>query len=177
MSRLQAMTDHQNSHSPKNIPQRSSSSPPNRDTAARVSSPGPLAPLEYLQNQRRGSITDPSLHAASINSQLLRHQHQNASSVSHDSANKNPADPRPTSPYVFGNATSHIAENSPQLRKLLRSPSLDHDIPPSTKLNNERNISTVSENSVLEGKFCLLRSRGSYRACCRGLQKQRERKK
>ena len=24
----------------------------------------PLAPLEFLQNQRRGSITDPSLHAA-----------------------------------------------------------------------------------------------------------------
>ena len=26
-------------------------------------SPPPLAPLEYLQSQRRGSITDPSLHA------------------------------------------------------------------------------------------------------------------
>jgi hypothetical protein len=28
------------------------------------SSVPPLAPLEYLQNQQRGSITDPSLHVA-----------------------------------------------------------------------------------------------------------------
>jgi hypothetical protein len=27
----------------------------------------PLAPLEYLQNQRKGAITDPSLHAAGYN--------------------------------------------------------------------------------------------------------------
>lgn len=42
---------------------RSSSSP--EATPRNVRSPiGPLAPLEYLQTHRRGSITDPQLHAA-----------------------------------------------------------------------------------------------------------------
>ncbi|KAJ7433847.1 hypothetical protein B0H11DRAFT_2120611 [Mycena galericulata] len=74
----------------------------------------PLAPLEFLQNQRRGSITDPSLHATprqSINAQFFRHDKTNLS------------EPRPASPYVFGSAT-HAADNA-QLRKLLRSPSPD----------------------------------------------------
>ncbi|KAG6897446.1 hypothetical protein C0992_001446 [Termitomyces sp. T32_za158] len=43
-------------------------------------SPPPLAPLQYLQNQRRGSITDPSLHAAARQG-------------------------RAGSPFVFGSAT------------------------------------------------------------------------
>ncbi len=37
------------------------------DMPARHSPAPPLAPLEFLQNQRRGSITDPSLHAANLN--------------------------------------------------------------------------------------------------------------
>jgi hypothetical protein len=36
----------------------------NISTSRQHSSVPPLAPLEYLQNQPRGSITDPSLHAA-----------------------------------------------------------------------------------------------------------------
>ncbi|KAJ7180089.1 hypothetical protein C8R43DRAFT_971586 [Mycena crocata] len=79
---------------------------------SRHSPVAPLAPLEFLQNQRRGSITDPSLHATprqSINAQFFR---QDKSSLS---------EPRPVSPYVFGSAT-HAADNA-QLRKLLRSPS------------------------------------------------------
>ncbi|PFH52727.1 hypothetical protein AMATHDRAFT_188799 [Amanita thiersii Skay4041] len=39
------------------------------------------------------------------------------------------SDPRPSSPYVFGDATSHSAESNIQLRKLLRSPSLEHHDP------------------------------------------------
>ncbi|KAF5363699.1 hypothetical protein D9756_000622 [Leucocoprinus leucothites] len=50
---------------------RSSSSP--EATPRSVRSPmGPLAPLEYLQTQRRGSITDPQLHAAPNTSPHLR---------------------------------------------------------------------------------------------------------
>ncbi|OBZ76596.1 hypothetical protein A0H81_04064 [Grifola frondosa] len=44
-----------------NTPQNKTSSP--STTNIRYSPITPLAPLEYLQNQRRGSITDPSLHA------------------------------------------------------------------------------------------------------------------
>ncbi|KAJ7179132.1 hypothetical protein C8R46DRAFT_1072592 [Mycena filopes] len=84
--------------------------------------PSNLAPLEFLQNQRRGSITDPSLHALhaghpaprqnmNINSQFFRQDKSNLSE-------------RPASPYVFGSAT-HTADNT-HLRKLLRTPSPDH---------------------------------------------------
>ena len=60
-----------------------------------------LASLEFLQNQRRGSITDPSLHSFSSSKYMSR----------------------PSSPYVFGDAT---AEPSSHLRKLLHSPSSEH---------------------------------------------------
>ena len=88
-----------------------------------------LASLEYLQTQRRGSITDPSLHAAS--SKFYRHpadQHSSSSSSTlHESSSKHYLpDPRPSSPYVFGDATAHPVEPSSQLRKLLHSPSLEH---------------------------------------------------
>ncbi|KAJ6515892.1 hypothetical protein C8R45DRAFT_957989 [Mycena sanguinolenta] len=88
---------------------------PNNLPTNRNLSVAPLAPLEFLQNQRRGSITDPSLHATprqSINSQFFRQDKSNLQ------------EPRPASPYVFGSAT-HAADNT-QLRKLLRTPSPDH---------------------------------------------------
>ncbi|KAF9485351.1 hypothetical protein BDN70DRAFT_871385 [Pholiota conissans] len=103
---------------------------------ARHSPVAALASLEYLQTQRRGSITDPSLHTANnalkFNSPY-RHppdQHPSASassSTTHTSAPKHYlSDPRPSSPYVFGDATAHPVEPSSQLRKILHSPSLDH---------------------------------------------------
>lgn len=75
----------------------------------------PLAPLEYLQNQRRGSITDPSLHAASNqrptpNSQFFRQANDSSAG--------------PSSSYVFGDATA-IPNENPALRKILRSPSAE----------------------------------------------------
>ncbi|KAF8195888.1 hypothetical protein K438DRAFT_1919017 [Mycena galopus ATCC 62051] len=88
---------------------------PNNGPTNRHSSVAPLAPLEFLQNQRRGSITDPSLHATprqNINSQFFRQDKSNLQ------------EPRPASPYVFGSAT-HAADNT-HLRKLLRTPSPDH---------------------------------------------------
>lgn len=85
----------------------------------------PLAPLEYLQTHRRGSITDPSLHAAK-QSQNFRIPADLSSS---SSTSKDPRDePRPSSAYVFGDATPHVgATESPGLRKILRSPSSEHD--------------------------------------------------
>ncbi|KAJ7498920.1 hypothetical protein FB451DRAFT_16237 [Mycena latifolia] len=93
----------------------SHSQPNNGAPNNRHSPVAPLAPLEFLQNQRRGSITDPSLHATprqNINSQFFRHD-------------KSSSDPRPSSPYVFGSAT-HAADSA-QLRNLLRSPSPHSD--------------------------------------------------
>jgi hypothetical protein len=101
-------------------------------------SPPPLAPLLYLQTHRRGSITDPSLHAAPMNSSITLNTSyrqpfdqpgsasSGPSSARHDSSPKNHAsDPRPVSPYVFGDATPHLSDNSLQIRNLLRSPSVD----------------------------------------------------
>ena len=55
-----------------------------------------LPPLDHLQQHRRGSLTDPSLHS------LLG--------------------PRPAANYVFGDTEPK------QMRKILRSPSLDRDL-------------------------------------------------
>ncbi|KAJ3510991.1 hypothetical protein NLJ89_g4360 [Agrocybe chaxingu] len=94
----------------------------------------PSASLEYLQNQRRGSITDPSLHAAHISSGIKLNptyrldQLPAASSGPSSEVSSKPhlPDPRPSSPYVFGDATPHSTEHSSQLRKLLHSPSTEH---------------------------------------------------
>lgn len=102
-------------------------------------SPPPLAPLVYLQTHPRGSITDPSLHAAPMNSSVTLNTNYRqipldhlgsassaSSSAHHDSSPKNHlSDPRPVSTYVFGDATPHITDNSPQIRNLLRSPSIE----------------------------------------------------
>ncbi|KAF5370109.1 hypothetical protein D9758_001044 [Tetrapyrgos nigripes] len=85
----------------------------------------PLAPLEYLQTQRRGSITDPSLHAAK-HSQNFREPAAPTPSDPRDA-------PRPSSAYVFGDATPQT--ESPGLRKILRSPSSDLDV---ARPNSER---------------------------------------
>lgn len=131
-----------------------------KDLSSKHSPIAPLAPLEYLQNQRRGSITDPSLHAASTSSAMklninYRMQFDQPSSAvsgpsnQHDSNFKNHSlDFRPSSPYVFGDATVQ-SDPSQQLRKLLRSPSLDHgNQSPSSALSQGshdtlRNISGV----------------------------------
>lgn len=107
-----------------------------RDSAA-SKSPS-LASLEWLQNQRRGSITDPSLHAASnvpsnmkLNTAFRQQPEQSASASSapssahHDSAFRpHLPEPRPASPYVFGDATPQQPEHGSQIQihKLLRSP-------------------------------------------------------
>jgi hypothetical protein len=73
---------------------------PNSPLLAHSSVP-PLAPLEYLQNQRKGSITDPSLHAAGSNINAV---------------NKN--NPRPAPSFVFSDVTARNAEESiPKIRK------------------------------------------------------------
>ncbi|OCH94078.1 hypothetical protein OBBRIDRAFT_789607 [Obba rivulosa] len=107
-------------------------------TGSRHSPVTPLAPLEYLQNQRRGSITDPSLHAGPIPpshpatalnnlSSPFRHPEANPSatpSTSHEAPQHSPrAQPRPASPYKFGDASGDTS--NAHLRRLLRSPSTD----------------------------------------------------
>ncbi|EPQ59254.1 hypothetical protein GLOTRDRAFT_136174 [Gloeophyllum trabeum ATCC 11539] len=71
---------------------------------------GTLAPLEYLQNQRRGSITDPSLHAASPHLQPTvpsNSQDPNSGSPSPVTKSRNNSkERRPASPYTFGDATA-----------------------------------------------------------------------
>ncbi len=92
-------------------------SPPSKvESSFRQSPIAPLAPLEFLQTQRRGSITDPSLHAAKTTNLY------------------SPKDVlRPKSPFVFGEAS----QGSSQLRRLLRSPSLEGPSSASEKKKNE----------------------------------------
>ncbi|KAL1702296.1 hypothetical protein EV121DRAFT_262191 [Schizophyllum commune] len=65
----------------------------------------PLAPLEYLQNQRRGSITDPSLHAAGVTASP-KQAYQSIRYPDHSQSDpRNMSEPRPAPSYVFGDAT------------------------------------------------------------------------
>jgi hypothetical protein len=124
-----------------------------------------LASLEYLQTQRRGSITDPSLHAApttvKVNTSYRQHPDppgspsSGPSSAHHDStlkshmAESRSSDPRPSSPYVFGDATLPPADHNSHLRKLLHSPSSDHRPPPSLSHDSQehsRNMSGIALN-------------------------------
>lgn len=105
-----------------------------------------LPPLDYLQQHRRGSITDPSLHAASANS----------------SAGPRHIDgPRPAANYTFGDGggSTHNSEpSSKQMRKILRSPSaeweptkgiapLQTSLPPNggTKTTDHMNVDSSNE--------------------------------
>ncbi|KAJ3527529.1 hypothetical protein NMY22_g9751 [Coprinellus aureogranulatus] len=90
---------------------------------------------------QRGSITDPSLHAAPTAnphakpSAAFRQQPDQPTPASsapspgnNGSGFKTPlSEPRPASPYVFGDATPQSSDHGSQIRKLLRSPSSDHN--------------------------------------------------
>ncbi|KAG6873328.1 hypothetical protein C0995_000481, partial [Termitomyces sp. Mi166 len=107
---------------------KTSAEPPSRP------SPPPLAPLHYLQNQRRGSITDPSrrgsitdpsLHAIKLNTNYRPPPEQPSSASSPTSSAQH--DPRPASPYVFGDATPHGGAEM-QIRNLLRSSPVEQGV-------------------------------------------------
>ncbi|TBU32743.1 hypothetical protein BD311DRAFT_654011 [Dichomitus squalens] len=115
------------------------SSPSSSSRQAAVS---PLAPLEFLQNQRRGSITDPSLHAgpnpptyhagpsSGITSPFRRPDSPATSfpSSAPRESRRSFSHSRPLSPYKFGDASSQPNESpSANLRRLLRSPSAETD--------------------------------------------------
>lgn len=97
--------------------------------------PPGLAPLELLQSHRRGSITDPSLHASG-SSNVPTFPMKTTSSRLHERGERPPPlwegergemIEGPTSKFRFGDATpapKAVNENS-QLRKLLRSPTED----------------------------------------------------
>lgn len=133
---------------------------------ARASSPvPPLAPLAYLQNQRRGSITDPSLHAAHPGPKpSLSQFHRPHAPVASSGLYESYTDPRPSSPYVFGDATAQSSESNLQIRKLLRSPSLDREKVRSSSAKPERGSPRPSPRSKL---FYGYRMKFNSTALCR----------
>ncbi|PPR06958.1 hypothetical protein CVT26_004278 [Gymnopilus dilepis] len=123
-----------------------------RDTPSRHSPVASLASLEFLQNQRRGSITDPSLHAAPV--------HQPSPSSPHSSSRPYLPDPRPSSPFVFGDAT---VESSSHLRKLLHSPAPEHRPPPPLSHDSQassRNHSGTKDMNAEGDRYFSLSRRG-----------------
>lgn len=124
------------STNPQNNTLNNSPKPPSPPFPHSASVP-PLAPLEYLQNQRRGSITDPSLHAAGLNT------HNNAVSANNHNA------PHPASPYVFSDAATRNNDRTIlQNRKSLRSPS--HDGAQGRDVT--RSMSNPRDHAILGGK-------------------------
>ncbi|KAG1754042.1 uncharacterized protein EDB91DRAFT_1101304 [Suillus paluster] len=105
-----------------------------------------LPPLDYLQQHRRGSITDPSLHAASANL---------------SAGSRHVDGPRPAANYTFGDSgssTYNSESSSKQMRKILRSPSaewepakgvspLQTSLPPNggTKTTDHMNVDSSNE--------------------------------
>jgi hypothetical protein len=95
-----------------------------------------LASLEWLQTQRRGSITDPSMHTnANMRMNPLYRQSSTSDQPNPDSSGPShhdpppfrghPSDPRPASSYVFGDATIPPVDHPSHLRKILHSPSTE----------------------------------------------------
>ncbi|KAH9899843.1 hypothetical protein C8Q73DRAFT_787690 [Cubamyces lactineus] len=131
--------DTPNGSSPSTAFQPKTSSP---SLSSRQTPVTPLAPLEFLQNQRRGSITDPSLHAAptppsfssgpsgqpAIASPFRRPDSPATnfpSSSSHESR-RSFSQSRPLSPFKFGDASAQPGESpNAHLRRVLRSPSVE----------------------------------------------------
>ena len=135
---------------PESIAQNKTGSPSTANS--RHSPVTPLAPLEFLQNQRRGSITDPSLHAAGASgvvniansppsgskprqpdpsATLGRYSLSIAALGTMLTGPANwlrnlPAKLQSSPPYRFGEASSAqpSESSSPNLRKILRSPTL-----------------------------------------------------
>lgn len=88
-----------------------------------------LQPLEYLQNnQRRGSITDPSLHASPpdpLDPDISSNSPPRSYSSEHR-VKRSPRTIRPSSPFVFGDASLHSSDlSNSSFRGSLRSPSND----------------------------------------------------
>ncbi|KAI0081801.1 hypothetical protein K474DRAFT_1703650 [Panus rudis PR-1116 ss-1] len=108
--------------------QNKTPSPP--AAASRHSPVTPLAPLEFLQNQRRGSITDPSLHAAGPHTHLLGSP-LSSNQIPRSLRRPEPVSiqPLPTSGYRFGEASRASDTQLPHFRQLLRSPSTEGDSP------------------------------------------------
>ena len=92
-----------------------------------------LPPLDLLQQQRRGSVTDPSLHAASAGSSAFRQLDGTDAYPICCSPNDISLSigPRPAPNYVFGDSSLSNTNSEPsskQMRKILRSPSPERDL-------------------------------------------------
>ena len=113
----------------------------------RLSPATPLAPLEFLQNQRRGSITDPSLHAAPaqplppLSAAISPRASQPSlrQFAAQDPLSKNITRPtRPGSPYNLGEASAHSSK-------------------PSIRSHNSPNERGKGSESRIYGQFCKCR--------------------
>ncbi|PSR72922.1 hypothetical protein PHLCEN_2v11225 [Hermanssonia centrifuga] len=135
-----------------NGPQANAQNKPSSPAITSRSPVTPLAPLEFLQNQRRGSITDPSLHAAGPSG--LVHLNTSALNSSKSPSSRPPETSPPgtqqqSPPYRFGEASSHPSEAvSPSLiRRLLRSPSAETASPVATDRGQEQSRSPTARES------------------------------
>jgi hypothetical protein len=97
----------------------------------------PLAPLEYLQNQRRGSITDPFLHAHGKESSPRSSARSTPTPPEQEGSSRTKPAPlviRPASPFKFGEATSRPSVPSHPLdrnfRRIIDTPSPRTASPP-----------------------------------------------
>lgn len=133
-------------------PSSSSQTMSTKDSSTRHSPLASLASLEYLQTQRRGSITDPFLHASKQSSSLFRPPHEQTASSSssglsshrmNSNSDRDLPEPRPMSPYTFGNATPRPNE----LRKLLHSPTREQPSLRSTPRDSSESARTRSGQS------------------------------
>ena len=125
---------------------------PHRRLSSPLSPVQPLAPLAYLQNQRRGSITDPSLHASPPDPAAANHhQYQGRGLSGEQRTKRSPRTIRPTSPYVFGDASVHPPDlTSPNIRRLLRSPS-NEALDPSRTSDRTNNSSRTQDTHASSG--------------------------
>lgn len=161
-------------------------------THSRHSPVAPLAPLEFLQNQRRGSITDPSLHAAGVSGVVSSgkppsSRQQQPPDPSATLGRLSPVSPRlheysldrdgaaklqASPPYRFGEPSSaqpsvdHQGASSPNLRRLLRSPAAGSDAGGSRAEGDHGREGTTGQGNY---SFSYARDMGtlSYRRCVR----------
>ncbi|TCD66982.1 hypothetical protein EIP91_000662 [Steccherinum ochraceum] len=80
-----------------------------------------LPPLDFLQNHRRGSITDPSLHAAS--STTISPSSNSLPPIRPPDSLNHSAQSRPSPAFRFRSTSE--SNTLPQIRNLLRSPSAE----------------------------------------------------
>lgn len=172
--------DHKSDAGPSATSSGTASQPSAQALASRHSPVTPLAPLEFLQNQRRGSITDPSLHAGpSLPTHLANGAPLNnlrpsfrrpsfssspsfgSSTLYHDASRPPPVSQRASSPFRFGDASMPPPESSrASPRRPLRSssadagkrPAVSGSVPPEHESDVGRSVRDGRKEGIIRGK-------------------------